>query len=271
MRQEHDNPTAGLPSLAELLERYVSGRAGRFRDGEPVPGPGSEVVPHDAVPVQAVDPRLAWDEAVAALALVAAPGSLPPPCSAPEWKALVAAQEPALDLAFCAGNFPQMVRNLSLLLQEFATGRAAPAAPVRAALPSAGLIEWAERCGEKSAPQALLAAGMLRLAREFERAGDLLRRRGAAVPAEWRAAWRNEEAALAWHAGRREQAADLWRTGPAAPGHVPTLFNLGMAALFLGRPAEARAPLSQAVSQLPEDNSWHHLARLYLTLAEMRS
>ena len=44
-----------------------------------------------------------------------------------------------------------------------------------------------------------------------------------------------------------------------------------MAALFLGRPAEARAPLGQAIPRLPEDNSWHHLARLYLTLAEMRA
>ena len=49
------------------------------------------------------------------------------------------------------------------------------------------------------------------------------------------------------------------------------LFNRGMAALFLGRPAEAREPLRQAVAQLPEKGSWHHLARLYLTLAEMRA
>ena len=38
-------------------------------------------------------------------------------------------------------------------------------------------------------------------------------------------------------------------------GHLPTLFNRGMAALFLGRPADARGPLGQAVSRLPEDGS----------------
>ena len=68
---------------------------------------------------------------------------------------------------------------------------------------------------------------------------------------------------------RRDEASGLWQTR-GDHKHLPTLFNRGMAALFLGRPAEAREPLSRAVSGLPDDNSWHHLARLYLTLAEMR-
>jgi hypothetical protein len=48
------------------------------------------------------------------------------------------------------------------------------------------------------------------------------------------------------------------------------LFNRGMAALFLGESADARAALSRAVALLPESSAWHHLARLYLTLAEAR-
>jgi hypothetical protein len=43
-----------------------------------------------------------------------------------------------------------------------------------------------------------------------------------------------------------------------------------MAALFLGRAAEARSPLSRAVSQLSDENGWHHLGKLYLALAEMK-
>ena len=50
---------------------------------------------------------------------------------------------------------------------------------------------------------------------------------------------------------------------------MPVRFNRGMAALFLGRPAEARDHLKAAVGGLAETGAWHHLASLYLTLAEM--
>src|SRR5439155_100188 len=102
----------------------------------------------------------------------------------------------------------------------------------------------------------------------FDRAARLLKDHSAEVPAEWKAAWKNEEAAVAWHAGRREEAATSWASCDGE--YVPALFNRGMAALFVGKPADAVAPLKQAVSKLPESSSWHHLGRLYLTLAEMR-
>ena len=44
-----------------------------------------------------------------------------------------------------------------------------------------------------------------------------------------------------------------------------------MAALFLGRPAEAREHLKAAVAGLSETSAWHHLASLYLTLALARA
>ena len=52
---------------------------------------------------------------------------------------------------------------------------------------------------------------------------------------------------------------------------MPVLFNQGIAALFGGKSVEARACLSKAVEQIPEENAWHHLGRLYLALAETRS
>jgi len=52
------------------------------------------------------------------------------------------------------------------------------------------------------------------------------------------------------------------------PDSVPILFNRGMAALFLDRPADARAALRTAVEKIPESSGWHHLGRLYLALAE---
>ena len=85
------------------------------------------------------------------------------------------------------------------------------------------------------------------------------------MPAEWRAAWANETAALAWHRGHPDEALKLWQ---AQTPSVPVLFNRGMAALFLGKFADARAALSEAVKQLPEGNGWHHLGHLYLSLAQ---
>jgi hypothetical protein len=49
---------------------------------------------------------------------------------------------------------------------------------------------------------------------------------------------------------------------------IPVLFNRGMAALFLGQTEAAQEALRQAAAGLPETSAWHHLARLYLTLAD---
>jgi len=131
------------------------------------------------------------------------------------------------------------------------------------------LLDWCQRVAEKgSFPDTILALGSLRLAKQFDRATQLLTRRKDNVPDEWHAVWANEEAALAWHQGRPDDAARLWQ---AQEPSVPVLFNRGIAELFAGKPTEARAPLSKAVEQIPEENAWHHLGLLYLALAEARS
>src|SRR5437764_11736124 len=152
-------------SIAELFSRYLDNR---IQSGE-APGQGSEVILHDAGPAQPVEPRLAWDEAVAVLQMSGAKATLPPLSAVSEWRSLVAAQDPALDLAFCAGNFPQMVRNLGLLLQAGAGEQAAAASWVRP-FPSEALAAWAQQAARGPWPQALLAAGVGRLAREYDRA-----------------------------------------------------------------------------------------------------
>jgi hypothetical protein len=110
-----------------------------------------------------------------------------------------------------------------------------------------------------------VALGALRLARQFERAGAFVRQLDADISADWQAAWDNEKAALAWHSGRCDEARGLWRAQTAS---VPVLFNRGMAALFAGEPVSAEQALAEAVAQLPESGAWHHLGRLYLTLAQ---
>ncbi len=258
MRQENDLPVDPL-SLSALMSRYLDSR---IEVGDPAPELGSEVVLHDAGPVQPIEARLAWDEALTAIQLGGPKANLPSMSAVSEWRALVAAQEPALDLAFCSGNFPQMVRNLSLLLAGGTDG------PTPKPFESTTLSSWAEQTAHKSSPLPLLSVGLLRLARDFERAERLLAECEKTLPAEWHAAWKNESAALAWHSGRRAEALAMWQ---AIDGdYVPALFNRGMASLFLGKPADATASLKLAISRLPESGSWHHLARLYLTLAEMR-
>jgi hypothetical protein len=174
----------------------------------------------------------------------------------PDWPALVTNQEPATALAFCLGNTPQLVRNLQPLL----SGALTPPRPVSSRateVPAAG--EWA--AGVRDYPLALLGAAVFRLGGTFDHAAELLRRE---APPHWQAVRANEEAALAWHGGRSDEAVALWARQDAT---VPVLFNRGMAALTLGDPTAARAALNPAVAALPETSPWHHLGRLYLALA----
>ena len=258
----HPSHTAGRatpPALAELFADYLKGQTAAQAVGLGFAEPDGEMEPYEAVPVQPVDPALAWTDALAAAPCFngAAKVSAATP---PDWPLLVAAQEPAVALAFSLGNYPQMVRNLHPLLAggDLTALRTGPA---RGA-PAPALLEWARQC--TAYPQVLLAAGVLRLARQFDDAADLLRR---SPPPEWQAAHANEDAALAWHRGRAEQAAALWRKQPES---VPVLFSCGMAALFLGDAATARGALTRAAAALPETSAWHHLARLYLALASAR-
>lgn len=109
--------------------------------------------------------------------------------------------------------------------------------------------------GKHSATHPLLAAGVARLIGEFDTAEKLL-------PADAT----NERAALLWHRGRCEEALATWNEMPATPA---VLFNRGMALLFLGKIAEAKPVLTEAVAAIPESSGWNALARLYLAVAEI--
>ena len=171
-----------------------------------------------------------------------------------------------MGLAFSTGNFPQAVRDLHDLLQ---TADLKDLRPGAARLVSAPMVvSWAEQVSRGSPfPRALVAVGVLRLAKQFSLADELLAAAEGKIPSAWRPAWANECAALAWHRGQADEAIRLWQSQAET---VPVLFNRGMAALFSDQPREARAWLTRAVADIPEDNSWHHLGKLYLALAEMR-
>src|SRR5437016_3300832 len=122
MSQFQDKSKAsGQPDLAELLARFLHGQAGVHEAGLAAQ-PTGEVVPYEAAPSQHADPKLAWEESLAVLPFYAPSfqgdprGRTKALKAPPDWPALVAAQEPALAVAFCLGNFPQLVRSIQPLL-----------------------------------------------------------------------------------------------------------------------------------------------------------
>jgi tetratricopeptide (TPR) repeat protein len=252
------------PSLAALTAGFLS----RTEDAETLTAAADalgDVLPHEVSVGYRAEPRLAWQES---LEVLAAFGKKASPIPAPaDWGGLVARQDGVAALPFALANYPQRVRDLGTLLQAnnlgdllAGTGENTPV--------STGLLKWGTRhvqTGEL--PHALIAAANYRAARDFDRAAETLAGLKATVGAEWQPVLANEEAALLWHRGEYAKAAEAWAK---LPDSVPVRFNRGMAALFLGRPAEAREHLKAAVAGLAETSAWHHLASLYLTLAEMR-
>jgi hypothetical protein len=245
---EH-RPT-GQPRLADLMARYLGRQTAAVAAGMEAARTG-EVEPHEAVPVHSVDPKQAWDEATAVLSHFGGAAKVKSPM---EWPNLVAAQPSHTGLAFAAGNFPQMVRDVVPLYRSAEDLSALP-------LPDAAPLEFTGEFGPAEFPHLILAAGALRLARQYAAAEKLLK---TPAPAKWAEVWANEYAALLWHQGRKAEAIQRWRD---VSDSVPVKFNRGMAALFTGRMADARTDLRRAVEQTPEASGWHHLGRLYLALA----
>lgn len=257
------NPSAP-PTLAALTAGFLC----RTEDAETLIAAADalgDVEPHEVSVGYRAEPRLAWQES---LEVLGAFGQTAAPIPAPgDWGGLVARQDGVAALPFALANYPQRVRDLGTLLQTTDLGHLLPAAADSAPV-SSGLLKWGTKHVEAGhLPHALIAAANYRAARDFDRAATTLAALQATVGPEWQAVLANEEAALLWHRGDYDRAAERWNS---LPDSVPVRFNRGMAALFLGRPAEAREQLQQAVAGLPETSAWHHLASLYLTLAEMR-
>jgi tetratricopeptide (TPR) repeat protein len=260
MTQSNDS---AQPALSALLAGFLEKQAGLQGTGLAVPD-SDEVVPYEAAPVQPVEPRIAWEEALEAGQHFQAGFHGNAAKVPPDWASLVSSSPPVAALAFCFGNYPQLARDLHALMKAKDLSELRPTKG--RAISLAGMSAGDAITGLRG-PEALLTAGVLRLAGRFEEAAKVLQTCEAQIPPSWQAAWANESAALAWHRGDAEEAAAMWA---AQTDHAPVLFNRGMAALFLDRAAEAQRLLTQAVAKLPENTAWHHFGRLYLALAEMR-
>lgn len=253
--------TEGQPSLEELTARFMNRQLHAAASGL-AGAPANDVEPYEAVPVQAVDPRQAWDEAIVAIASFgAAAAEIGKPIA--DWPQLVAAQPSISALPLASANFPQMVRDLSPIFRSERLIDLLSSST--SAVELAGFENWASS-KEQSAtfPRKLLTVGVLRLARLFDAANRELSELKKCAPNHWRSAIANEEAATLWQCGECEAAAKVWQS---LPDSVPVQFNRGMSHLFLGQNESARNDLRQAIAQLPESSGWHHLGRLYLALA----
>lgn len=248
-----------IPAISDLLMRHLDQEASAQIQGiQPVAA--SEVEAYDAVPGQRIDAQLGWSEAKVALRELGHSSEIAPPG---DWSSLVAMAESQFALPLAAGHYPQAVRDL-LPLYRADSPAALDSKPIRGQnFP--GLVEFASQAGDRWG-QFLIGVGALRLAGQCGKAAELLEARREDIPAEWQAMVANEWAATMWMSGRRAEAAAKWQELPES---VPVLFNRGLAALFLGQPEQARAALSEVVAKLPESSGWHHLARLYLTLAQV--
>src|SRR5438046_5281620 len=99
--------TSVQPNLTDLLARYLEKQADAQALG--IATFDGEVMPYEVGPVQPLDAKLAWDEALAVLAFYGAPAQRRQ--APPHWSHLVANHESIVAVAFAAGNFPQLMRN----------------------------------------------------------------------------------------------------------------------------------------------------------------
>jgi hypothetical protein len=252
------------PSVAEMLQNYLKRQAALVDD--PLADLSGGVVPFDSSALPPVDVRRAWEEGLSAARFLA-PNSSLKFAMPPDWPALVSVYDSTGAWTFALGNSPQFVRNIQPMLrgEELSSLRPGKARTV----PAPALMDWVAKVEcEPPGSNIVLALSCLRLGRHFERALQLVDRCDRDIPNALQQLWSNEVAALAWHAGNADKALEHWQTQAAS---VPIHFNRGMALLFTGHPVEARPSLAQAVAGIAEDDAWHHLACLYLALAELRA
>src|SRR6266446_8454240 len=144
------------PKLEDLLARYLNRQAGAHASGLAT-FDASEVTPYEAGPVQPIDPKPAWDEALSALSH-GQPAEGRKLSAPPHWPQLVGSHEPVVALAWCVGNFPQLVRNFQQILHQANLTDLRPSGGRPVTAPA--LDDWAQQIiAKKKFPEGLLALG----------------------------------------------------------------------------------------------------------------
>lgn len=249
--------------LDQLFVQFLRSRAAQGM----VAADSGEVEPFQSVPLQITDPATAFREATEAAGYFSgvdknAWQSLAAP---PDWPALVR-QQSVVAIPFCLANFPHMLCEVTPLLRTDKLSTLS-SIPGRTAIPT-DFLPWGKAMIRSSKlNEGLFASAALRVAGDFASARQLLDNVREKAPADWAGLLLNEEAALAWHSGDIDRAQMLWDNHPEKD-NAALLFNRGIARLFKDKRDDAAPLFESAAHALPQSSSWHHLARLYLTVAQ---
>jgi tetratricopeptide (TPR) repeat protein len=215
----------------------------------------SEVDAYNITAGLRADPKQAWADAQAAAGIQV--NQVPT-----EWATFVWWHETAYAIPMAAGEYPQRLRELGILLSE--KNLSALPTPRASTLP-AGMQRWIEKAKLGSFDQLVMAAALLRSAGEFHRAQEYLDL-AETKDASKRDVIANERATLHWFANDRAKAVEMWSK---IDHHPASQFNQGVAALFNGEKVKAKTFLKQAQKMLPENSPWYDLASLYLSISEI--
>jgi hypothetical protein len=247
------------PRMDELMSRYLVRQLAAASTGVEATQP-SEVESFDAVIAPTVDPRLAWDGAIEPLRYFAPYLKLPTKIPS-GWAAIVNALPPAVFLPMAVGHFPQAVRDLNAVLESSQTN-------VVDSIDSPSANQFIDSMLKSNDPANwFIAVGAARLINDKKTALKLLSQKQSDIPSELRIAWANERATLAFVSGQTDEATQTWKS---LPDSAPVHFNRGVGHLATDRCKDAIAQFKAASSQIPESSGWHHLAELFLAVAEAR-
>ncbi|HQR42685.1 MAG TPA: hypothetical protein PLX97_08370 [Gemmatales bacterium] len=217
---------------------------------EHVDEPVSEVEPYQAQPALGLDLGLAWNDAVLP-GLLLADGELRLASRYPG--AWAAARHQALTGPFpcCIGLAPQFLQSIQGILNN------ATAFLQQPVVNQTGNMT-AEQTLDNKTPLSQLA--IARLAGDHGKAAELIPQLDGELLQQ------NERAAQLWLEGDRVAARQQW---DSLDDSQPVIaFNQGLAALVAGDTRRGRECLTRAAKGFSDTTGWHHLAELYLALAQ---
>ena len=242
------------PSLNELLSRYLN---------DPSQHSGSlnnrlgMMEPYEVQGAFRPDARQTWRDATSVMELFGLKSETL--TIAPEWDSFTDLERtlPLLPIGF--GLFPQRVS--ATIDWNGSLSNATTPVPG-----FSRLRQWLnDSISHENPKRLLIASGIAATLGDTERAVQLIQAAQPHCDAGWQPVWRNQKDAVAF------------LTGTASDGLFPqersdplTQFNRGVLALHDDNPTMAHSEFESATSIMPETSSWHHLAKLYQSVAEMR-
>lgn len=249
-----------VPTLQELLAKYLA------QSAEAPVLPISEVEPHQAALPAWTEPRAVWGEALRTASWLIPPGydeefRYGKLAVNQAWAKLLSESGTQGAVTFCLGHVPQLLYDVTPLLTKGRTALKLPETRPDAGPASEGSLKKNASLAEK-----FLHAACLRMTGHFKAAEQQLTALATEAGPEYTLLLTNEKAALAWQRGDVKAAVQMWSTHAEQPVFA---FNLGLAGLCQGDVTTAATHLKKAAGALPESDPWHHLAQVYLTLAEV--